>query len=180
MTTSPLESVTSWPSRALPWLVPSLLLNAPLGRPVVIVSPWIEDVMLIVPACRGLQTSLLQGQTRLSMFLDWLNKHHGKRVALYVREDQLAPTINYRLMPLVRSLSKVLRVHGVDHLHGKMIVTDAVVLETSANLLTASLHRNVETASTRRNVEADAERFVRSYMRSNNASVSSPDLSNIG
>lgn len=174
MTMPQAEPVTSWPSRALPWLVPSLLLNAPLGRPVILVSPWVEDVTLCVPACHGRDGRLLHGNIRLAAFLIWLAENHSKRVVLYVREDQIVPTANYRLVPILRTLSHVLLVHGVDHLHGKMVVTDTVILETSANLLTASLHRNVETASTRRNIDSDAVRFVRSYLRSNNAIVSSP------
>jgi hypothetical protein len=164
------ESVISWPSRSLPWLLPSLWLNAPLNRPIVLISPWVEDVKIIAPVCVGRTT--IGGMVRLSILMDWIAKHHGKRFVIYVREDQLFPSVNYRINPLMQATQSFTEFLGIKNLHGKLTATDTVVLETSANMLTASLYRNIETATTRSNPDSDSLLFINKYLRQNDAVIS--------
>ena len=149
---------TSWPSKSLPWLIPTVLVSAPRDSTIVVLTPWIEDVVVSVPKCDGDRP--LCGSVKLSLLLEWLGRAHNKKFVLYVRDDQLRPTLNYRLRPIAGSAHPYVSLRGIALLHAKLLVTDSVVVETSANLLTNSLYRNLELVSVYSNPENSAVRHV--------------------
>lgn len=129
--------------RALPKLIPQLLLLARPGSEIALVSPWVENVSLHPPPFRlnyGDRYSL--PEIRLGNFLLRLARDSGMRVTFVVREHDAR--LEAAIRPLLRNAPDSLVIREVPHLHAKLIVTEHYVLETSANLLWTSLFRNVE------------------------------------
>ncbi len=150
-----------WSSRALPWLLPAIFLTSQRGAPLILVSPWIEDIPLKVHSWQNL--GFPDEHVPLSTFLHVLWQKYEVRPYLVVRDDQLHPSMNRRLHQIVRRTGPYLRVMGVSNLHGKMVVTDSLVLRTSANLLKKSLYTNVETVTLIPNPFADGIAYVSDY-----------------
>jgi phosphatidylserine/phosphatidylglycerophosphate/cardiolipin synthase-like enzyme len=114
------------PANALPWLIPQILLTA--QREAAIVSPWIENVPLKLPPGFG---------STLSDLLANLEKRLS--ITLVLREqDNRARTVLQQLQNI--------RVQTRSTLHTKAIVTERLLLITTANLLPTSLYRNEEAA----------------------------------
>lgn len=114
------------PANALPWLIPQILLTA--QGEAAIVSPWIENVPLKLPPGFGstLGDLLAKLEERLSF-------------TLVLREQ------DNRARTVLQQLQKV-RVETRSTLHTKAIVTEHLLLITTANLLPTSLYRNEEAA----------------------------------
>jgi hypothetical protein len=138
-----------WSSKALPWIIPSILISIETNGVGIVVSPWIENIKLQLFYVQGTQN--ISGEQTLIQFLIWLNHERGTRFKFYVREDQLAPRVNYRLRDIINGTRTFSEYYMVPNLHAKFIATDHSVLETSANLLTRSLYTNPETLSVRAN-----------------------------
>jgi len=142
--------MSSWSSKALPWLIPSLFLTAPAGSLVVMVSPWAEDVPLRIYRWEG-RWGRLEGEQPLTEVLRWLARERGLRFRLVARDGG-----DPRVRSLCSRAGPILEVQEVPNLHAKMILTDRLVLRTSANLLTRSLYENVETLALEPNPDGDA------------------------
>lgn len=152
----------SWSSKALPWIIPSVFATASESSSIVVVSPWIDDVELLIYSWRGTYT--LSGSTLLTETMLWMHKNRNNRFIAYVREDQVSPNMNSRLARVMRRASSIVEVRPIPHLHAKLIITNKVVVETSANLLTYSIHRNVESLHIRRNPLYDAIAFANDFI----------------
>ncbi len=144
----------SWSSKALPWLIPSLLLTAPPNSSVVLVSPWAEDVPLQVYTWVG-RGGRLEGEQPLSAVCCWLAAERGIRFMLVVRD------LDERARGLAGAARNCMEVRTLPDLHAKLIVTDRWVLRTSANLLARSLERNIEALDLAPNPRGDALMFLR-------------------
>lgn len=150
-----------WSSRALPWIIPSVLMSLENNGIGIIVSPWIENIRLQSFYVRGNHS--ISGEKTLVQFLDWLHQERSIRLKFYVREDQLFPNINYRLRDVVHGTRVFSEYYMVPNLHAKFIATDKSILETSANLLTRSLYRNPETLSVRANHFENSVAYVNDF-----------------
>jgi hypothetical protein len=114
------------PANTLPWLIPQILLTA--QEEAAVVSPWIENVPLKLPPGFGrtLGDLLVKLEGRLSL-------------TLVLREQ------DDRAKAVLQHLQKV-KVEVRPTLHTKAIVTERLLLITTANLLPTSLYRNEEAA----------------------------------
>ncbi len=131
--------------KALPRLIPQLLLLASPGSEVILVSPWVEDVTLWPPLFGQGESRYTRPEIRLSEFLLRLARDYDIRVALIMRERDAR--LECIIGPLTTVKPNHLTVREVPYLHAKTIATEAFVLETSANILETSLFRNVESCT---------------------------------
>lgn len=150
-----------WSSKSLPWLIPTFFLTAPPDGQIAVVSPWVENVNVQVHLWDG--RCPLDGGVSLLSVLQWLHVEKNLRFAFFIRADQLLPTINQRLTPIYTATSAFADFKPIADLHAKILVTDALILETSANLLTRSLYRNVEVVNVRSNPFGNTTMFVRDF-----------------
>lgn len=135
--------MTSCSYRALPRLIPQLLLLARPGSEIVLVSPWVENVSLHPPPFRlSDRERHSMPAIRLGELLLRLARDCGMRITFVVRERDAR--LEAALRPLLRNTPDHLVVREVPHLHAKLIATERYMLETSANMLWTSLFRNVE------------------------------------
>ena len=146
--------MSSWSSKVLPWLIPALLLTSPPGHWVVMVSPWAEDVLLRVYRWEG-KSEQLEGEVPLSRVIQWLSSERDIRFLLIVRE------FDRRVNALRAAARGAVEIRTIPDLHAKLVITDRLVLRTSANLLVRSLRQNVETLHLEFNPRADALMFLR-------------------
>lgn len=130
-------------------MIPALFLTAPPGSTVVIVSPWVEDVLLRVYRWEG-RSGRLEGEQPLSAVMRWLAAERSLRFLLVLRWP------DWRFTRLQDAVGPCLEVRKVPELHAKKIITDRLVLRTSANILSRSLQRNVEDMNLEPNPLGDA------------------------
>jgi len=135
------SSLLHFPPRALTWLIPSVLFGA---SEAVLVSPWMEDVPLLLPPEVG------RGLGDLLAFLE----EKGAELWVFLRER------DGRAEPVLARLKRA-TIRTVPDLHAKGIFTERVVLTGSANLLWSSVHRNVESVSLWLHGKRDALTAVR-------------------
>lgn len=128
--------------KALPRLIPQLLLLARPGSEVILASPWVDDVTLWPPVFGRGERRYTRSEIRLSELLLRLAKDYDIRVTLIVRERDAR--LECIIGPLATAKPDHLTVREVPYLHAKAIATEVFVLETSANILETSLFRNVE------------------------------------
>lgn len=145
--------------RALPRLIPQLLLLARQGSEVFLISPWVDDIALNPPLLARGENYSARSEIHLSELLLELARDYKIHVTFIVRER------DYRFERatgiLARTLPKQLTVHLVPYLHAKAVVTESFVLETSANLISTSLYRNVETCSVLANPYSSPREWVK-------------------
>lgn len=131
--------------KALPRIIPQLLLLARPGSEVILVSPWIENVTLYPPIFGNSENRYTRSEIRLSQLLLRLARDYKIRITLILREqDQRSERV---ITPLIINQPSYLTVKQVQHIHAKMLITEAFLLKTSANLLWTSLHRNIESCT---------------------------------
>ena len=130
--------------RALPRLIPNLLLSAKKSTNVAIVSPWIQDVVLQTPIIYGNHSNDSR-KMYLSQFLKYLIEKRRLRIFLIVRDND--ERVRYATRSVRKYAQESLKIHTVQYLHAKAIITDSNALLTSANLIPTSLYRNVENCS---------------------------------
>jgi hypothetical protein len=140
--------------RALPRLIPQLMLLAKPGSEIVVVSPWIDNVTLHPPMFDEVRLSAI----RLGDLMAKLAVAHEIHFTLLFRDHDHRLD---RAVDLVRARTpSLLTLRPVLDLHAKMIAIDGFVLEMSANLIRTSLYRNVESCSLLLNSFGDAGRYV--------------------
>lgn len=131
--------------KALPRIIPQLLLLARPGSEIILVSPWIENVTLYPPIFGQGEHRYTQSEIRLSQLLLRLARDYDIRVTLILREQ------DYRseqvIRPLTMNQANRLIVKEVPYLHAKVLITESFMLKTSANMLWTSLYRNIESCT---------------------------------
>jgi hypothetical protein len=131
--------------KALPRIIPQLLLLARPESEVILVSPWIENVTLYPPIFGNSGNCYTRSEIRLSQLLLRLARDYSIRITLILREqDERSERV---ITPLITNQPSYLTVKQVQHIHAKMLITEAFLLKTSANLLWTSLHRNIESCT---------------------------------
>lgn len=146
--------------KALPQLIPQLLLMAAPGREIMLVSPWIGDVTLVPPVFRHGPHMYTGASIRLGELLLRLAQDFNMQVTLVLRE------LDYRFAPVVDNWPTMdrLTLRMVPNLHAKAVVTDSFVLLGSANLLQTSLSRNVEVCELKKNPYRTPRRWLSSEL----------------
>lgn len=138
-----MDKSISLPSKALPWILPTLFVTAPQNSSCIILSPWVENILLNVGELKG-NSGKMGGQVPIIELLQWLNAEHRKSFTIYVREINLR---DERLMPFLAVVQEgFLQLREIPNLHAKLVITDDWILQTSANLLWRSYNINVENA----------------------------------
>lgn len=95
----------------------------------------------------------------LSQLLLCLARDYDIRVTLIVREQDVRS--DRVINPLATSKPSHLTVQEIPLLHAKVLLTEAFVLETSANLLWTSLFRNVESCTLATNPYNNPRQWVK-------------------
>lgn len=128
--------------RALPRIIPLVLISAPVGSQTAIVSPWIQNIELKPPILGTSGAWDARERMLLSELLVYLVSKRNLTLFIVVRE------INYHFQEVIGSLEREypqsIYTVSVPFLHAKVIITDKLVLQTSANLIPTSLYRNTE------------------------------------
>lgn len=144
--------------RALPRVIPYILLCAPKGSNAIIVSPWIQQVDLKPPLLGTNGNWDTREKMPLSEFLLFLVTERNLNLVVVVREN------DYRVQNVTKAILRKnpnkLKVVESEYLHAKAIVTSRFVLQTSANLIPTSLYRNTETCVLLVNKYGNASRYV--------------------
>ncbi len=143
-------------SKGLPHLIPTLVLIAPKNSEIIVVSPWMENVLLNSPPIGGANYKTRRKKMHLCELIEYAIEKHGKSFTLVVRE------IDHRIRAIVRGVKKSerLTVHTVSNLHAKLLITDDRVIQTSANFIRTSLYRNVESCSVFENKYGSARQYL--------------------
>lgn len=145
--------------KALPRIIGEIVISAPLSSEVCIVSPWIHNVDLIVPSIEfadsvdntrvmSLEELICFGITELDL-----------RFVIVMRETQRSMQLIFDRIQRIYQNSFSLTQQ--EHLHAKCIVTNYLVLLTSANLIPTSLYRNRETCQLLRNPYRTSRNYLK-------------------
>lgn len=144
--------------KALPRLIPNILLSAPRGSTAIIISPWIQQVDLKPPILRTATGCNTRENMPISEFLLFLARERDLNLVLIVREN------DYRVQNVTkaarRKATEKFKIIESEFLHAKAIVTSKFILQTSANLIPTSLYRNTETCAILANRYGSAVRYV--------------------
>jgi hypothetical protein len=150
--------------RALPRLIPQVMLTAPPASELVLISPWIEDVEISPPIVGSSKRWISSQSLRLSVFLAYLIENLDLTIYLVLRPpDERAYTLIRRVKRL--SPNYDLRLIEDKYLHAKGIVTSSLVLQMSANLIFTSLYRNTENCTLSQNPYASVQRYMDIHLR---------------
>jgi hypothetical protein len=148
--------------KSLPRLIPRLLVSSRQNTEQIIVSPWIDNIVLYPPMFGVLENQYTQEQIDLGSFLLKLARDYDMRFLIVAREQ------DYRLERTIRNLisdkPENVRIHLFPYLHAKAVITDSFVLQTSANLIRTSLYRNIETCSLSVNHYSSANEWLRNEL----------------
>lgn len=144
--------------KALHRLIPEVLLTAGFGSEVVIVSPWIWNVELSPPRFGEAAKLYTHSKIRLRELLSRMTSDLNYRITIVVRPGD--ESTKAALTPLIRAPINPVQVFEFNHIHAKMIVTQKYAIEMTANLITTSLHRNIESCSIVKNRFHDAREYV--------------------
>lgn len=149
--------------RALPHLIPEIILAAKRKSEVFIVSPWIQDVTLKIPIIYAGENSFTTGEMPLSSLLSLTAIHLDLHFILIVRDKDrhLLNTIRHIQSESPQSIE----IYQEPFLHAKLVVTNTVVLQMSANIIPTSLYRNIETCAISKNTYNMARRYVVSELK---------------
>lgn len=144
--------------KALPRLVPELILSAGRGKEVAVISPWIENVTLLPPTFGAGDVKYAQSQIRFSDFFVRMVRDFDFRVLFLIRPgDERTDAV---LRPVISTSPSKVSVREFNHIHAKGIVTPFFALETSANMIPTSLFRNIESCTLIRNTFGDTRRYL--------------------
>lgn len=144
--------------RALPTLIPNILISAPKGSDIAVVSPWIREVELFTPIVGTRGRWNRQEPMLLSEFLSYLIRKRELRLIIVTREEDR--DIRYVTRSISLNQTDRLKIIESPFLHAKAIITRSLVLLMSANLIPTSLYRNVEICSLLPNEHISAIRYL--------------------
>lgn len=117
-----------------------------------VVSPWVSDITVRFPDSDRLPEQRLRFSEAvrtldidLEVFVDPNQNHHNRR-----KPTSLLPRI-----------SDHVKIHEVDGLHAKAIVTDRLLYQGSANMTYNGLNVNIELCDIRENEHGDIDQFLK-------------------
>ena len=143
-------------SKGLPHLIPAIILTAPSSSEIILVSPWMENILLYPPPIGGRDYKVRTKTIHLGELLNYAIAKNRNRVTLIVRE------VDWRIQQITKDIpeSSSISLHSVDYLHAKLLITDSRVIQTSANFTRTSLYRNVESCSILNNQHHSAKAYL--------------------
>lgn len=144
--------------KALPRVIPELILSAGRGKEIAIVSPWIANVTLLPPRFGNGSNDYTNSRISFDEFLVRVVRDFDIKVVFLVRPNDRR-TFS-ALNAVVKAAPRNVIVREFNHIHAKMIVTPYFALETTANLIPTSLFRNIESCTLVRNTFNDARRYL--------------------
>lgn len=131
--------------KALPTLIPQLILTAGANAEIGIVSPWIHNVLIRPPIFGSGRKRIDASELEFKNFLTRIVIDFGYRIIFVVRPGDGRTEDSIR--KIVDAGGDRILIKRIEHTHAKMIVTPSFALETSANLIPTSLHRNIESCT---------------------------------
>lgn len=144
--------------KALPRLVPELILTAGRGKEVAVVSPWIEDVTLLPPMFGVGGAKYSKAEITFSDFFVRMVKDFDFRLLFLIRPGN--ERTDAVLRPVISAAPSKVSVREFSHIHAKGIVTPFFALETTANMIPTSLFRNIESCTLVRNTFGDTRKYL--------------------
>lgn len=144
--------------KALPRLIPELVLSAGRGKEIAIVSPWIANVTLLPPRFGNSSTGYTSSKISFDEFLVRIVRDFDMRIIFLVRPNDRRTYS--ALNAIVNAAPANVTVREFDHIHAKMIVTPDFALEMTANMIPTSLFRNIESCTLVRNAFNDTSRYL--------------------
>ena len=125
--------------KALPRLIPQVLLLTKPGQEVILVSPWLNNMVLLPPMFGSDQQWFISKEIELRDLLIYLTMWYNIHVSFVIREQDWRADRVLKNWPLPKQLTvKIVRDEQI--LHAKAIITDDYVLHGSANLIPTSIH----------------------------------------
>ncbi len=144
--------------KALPRLIPELVLSAGRGKEIAIVSPWIANVTLLSPRFGNTSTSYNSSKISFDEFLVRVVRDFDMQIVFLVRPNDRRTYS--ALNAIVIAAPGNVTVREFDHIHAKMIVTPHFALETTANMIPTSLFRNIESCTLVRNAFNNTRKYL--------------------
>lgn len=144
--------------KALPRIIPELILSAGRGKEIAIVSPWIANVTLLPPRFGRGSASYTGSKISFDEFLVRVARDFDMRMIFLIRPNDRRTYS--ALDAIVNAAPENVTTREFDHIHAKMIVTPRFALETTANMIPTSLFRNIESCTLVRNAFSDTRRYL--------------------
>lgn len=144
--------------RALPRIIPNILLSARKNTNVVIISPWVQELELKIPLLTPNFKRSNAGKMYLSDYLLYLAEKRGLQIFLVVREND--KRVQYATRMIRKKMPASLHLFESEYLHAKAVISNSLVLLTSANLIPTSLYRNIESCTISENPYRNALSYV--------------------
>lgn len=152
--------------RALPRLIPQVMLTAPPASKLLIISPWIYDVEIQPPILGSSGRWIVASKVQLSFFIAYLVEHLDLETYFFLRKPDKR---TQSFLRQVKRLTPSEAIHIIDadreFTHAKGIVTNRLILHMSANLIPTSLYRNIETCSLSKNSYSSVKRYADMHLR---------------
>ena len=148
--------------KALPRLIPELILLAGRGAEISFVSPWVDNVVLLPPRFGTGEEAYTNSNIQLREFLLRITRDFDMRVVLLIRDRDRR--LRSALGNIQNTSPDKILIKDYPYIHAKMIVTPRFVLETSANILQTSLFRNIESCTLIRNSFGSTRRYLRNKL----------------
>lgn len=149
--------------RALPRIIPELILSAPRRSEVVIVSPWIRELTLTPPVVGTQGNWDSRREMQLSEFFFLVTTRLELHLSIVVREYD--NDIKYVTRLLRKHKPNSYKILEEEFLHAKVISTNFCVLQMSANLIPTSLYRNVENCNLSSNKYGSSRKYIQSELK---------------
>jgi hypothetical protein len=144
--------------KALPRLVPEMVLSAGRGSEVAVISPWIENVILSPPKFGSGAVAYAKARITFSDFFVRATRDFDFRLLFLVRPgDQRTQRT---LRPIIDAAPGRVLIKEFDYIHAKIIVTPYFAIETTANMIPTSLFRNIESCTLIRNTFNDTRGYI--------------------
>ena len=144
--------------KALPRLVPELVLLAGHSKEVAVVSPWIENVIFLPPRFGRGTVRYDKSKITFSEFFTRMVRDFNFRLLILARPgDQRTQKT---LRPIINAAPSRVIIKEFDYIHAKIIVTPYFAIETTANMIPTSLSRNIESCTLVRNTFNDTRKYI--------------------
>lgn len=145
--------------KALARLIPEVILSVGRGSEIAIVSPWIHKVYIKPPIFGDATKRYSRPTIELREFIKRMLQDFDYRVILLVRLED--PQTQQVVNSIVDAAPANVTVREYPYIHAKMIVTPTFAIETTANMIHTSLHRNIESCTLVNNRFSDTRRYLR-------------------
>lgn len=145
--------------KALPRLVPELVLSAGRGMEVAIVSPWIENVTLLPPKFGDGRVRYAKSHITFTDFFVRMVRDFNISILFLIRPGEARTERTLR--PIIEAAPSKVFIKEYPHIHAKGVVTPYFALETTANMIPTSLFRNIESCTIVKNSFGNTRKYLK-------------------